>query len=168
MKTFASLALVALLAGCSGGGGSTAPSSPAAPGAPAAIGRAPHNGGPGTTSITYYDSYAPTGQCNPGVLTVNNSYAPAHNLSFPAGQGPPLVLSNCHFATSQYVMVTLGTPAYGSPFIRQTDYTVTVDAPDKAQVTGTWTACGATLPCTPGLTGTVNFTIGPPDSGGGL
>lgn len=165
MKTIASLALVAFLAGCSGGGGSTAPSNPLAPGA---IGRAPRNGGPGTTTITYYDQYAPVGQCNPGVLTVNNGYAPAHSLSFPAGQGPPLVLSLCHFSTPQYVNVTLGTPAYGTPFIRQTDYTVTVDAADSAQVTGTWTACGATLPCTPGLTGTVTFTIGPPDNGGGL
>ena len=165
MKTIASLALVAMLAGCSGGGGSTAPSNPIAP---AAIGRAPQNGGPGTTSITYYDTYANVGQCSPGVLTIMNSYAPAHNLSFPAGQGPPLVVSNCHFTTPQYVRVTLGTPAYGAPFIRQTDYTVTVDAPDAAQVTATWTACGATLPCTPGLTGTVNFTIGPPDGGGGL
>jgi hypothetical protein len=105
------------------------------------------------------------------VLTImvgsTGSY-PAHNLSFPAGQGPPLVVSNCHFSIPQYVRVTLGTPAYGAPYLRQTDYTVTVDAPDAAQVTGTWTACGTTLPCTPGLTGTVNFTIGPPDGGGGL
>jgi hypothetical protein len=165
VKTIASVTLVAILAGCSGGGGSTVSSNPIAP---AAIGRAPLNGGPGTTTITYYDTYANVGQCNPGVLTIMNSYAPAHNLSFPAGQGPPLVVSNCHFSTPQYVRVTLGTPAYGAPFIRQTDYTVTVDAPDAAQVTATWTACGATLPCTPGLTGTVNFTIGPPDSGGGL
>jgi hypothetical protein len=45
---------------------------------------------------------------------------------------------------------------------------VTVDAPDVAQVSATWTACGTTLPCTPGLTQTINFTIGPPDNGGGL
>ena len=60
--------------------------------------------------------------------------------------------------------VTLGEPEYGTPFVRQTDYTVTVDAADSAKVTGTWTDLGPTLPGTPGLSGTVNFTIGPPDN----
>ena len=164
MKTIASFALVALLAGCSGGGGS-APSNKTAP---AAVGRAPLSGGPGTTTLTYYDTYANVGQCSPGVLTIMNGYAPAHSLSFPAGQGPPLVVSNCNFTTPQYVRVTLGTPAYGAPFIRGSYYTITVDALDAAQVTATWTACGPTLPCNPGLTGTVTFTIGPPGGGGDL
>jgi hypothetical protein len=165
VKTIASLAFVALLAGCSGGGGSSAPTNQLAP---AAVGRVPLGGGPGTTTLTYYDTHADVGPCSPGVLTIMNGYAPAHNLSFPAGQGPPLVVSLCNFTTPQYVKVTLGTPAYGAPFIRNSFYTVTVDAPDAAQVTATWTACGPTLPCTPGLTGTVNYTIGPPDGGGGL
>jgi hypothetical protein len=166
MKRFTSIALVALLAGCSGGASSVPPGSNTT--TSAAV-RAPRTqGGPGTTTLTYLDTYAPTGQCHTGVLTINNSYAPATNLSFPAGQGPPLTLSNCHFTTPHYVRVTLGTPSYGTPFVRQTDYTVTVDAADSAQVTGTWTDLGPTLPGTPGLSGTVNFTIGPPDNGGGL
>jgi hypothetical protein len=168
MRTIAAIALVALLAGCSGGG-STTPSTSAAPAAPSAIGRTPHNGGPGTTSIIYYDTYGVVGPCHTGVLTIMNGYAPASSLSFPAGQGPPLVLSLCNFSTPQYVRVTLGTPTSGSPFIRQTDYTVTVDAPDSAGVTAAWTACGSSSTCaTPGLTGTVTYTIGPPDDGGGL
>ncbi|MBV9098773.1 MAG: hypothetical protein JO079_12030 [Frankiaceae bacterium] len=123
----------------------------------------------GKTSVTYYDTYGVVGPCSPGVLTLMNGYAPAHNLSFPAGQGPPLVVSLCNFSTPQYVQVTLGTPTSGAPFIRQSYYTVTVDAPDSAGVTATWTACGSSSTCaTPGLTGTVNYTIGPPDNGGGL
>ena len=160
MKTIASIALAALLAGCNGGG--------AAPPPPpnrvaAAAERAPQSGGPGTTSVTYYDQYAPTGgPCKTHELTIMNGYAPAENLSFPAGQGPPLVVSGCNFQTPQYVMVKLDKPKYGAPFIRQTDYTVTVDAPGPAKVTATWTACGPTLPCDPGLKGKVMFTIGPP------
>jgi hypothetical protein len=169
MKTFTSIALIALLAGCSGGASSVQPGQMTTITNPTAAVRVPKTqGGPGTTSLTYLDTYAPTGQCHTGVLTINNSYAPATNLSFPAGQGPPLILSNCHFTTPHYVRVTLGTPDYGTPFVRQTDYTVTVDAADSAKVTATWTDLGATLPGTPGLSGTVNFTIGPPDTGGGL
>ncbi len=81
------------------------------------------------------------------------------------GQGPPLVVSGCNFQTPQYVRVTLGKPAYGTPFLRQTDYTVTVDAPGPAQVTATWTVCGPALPCDAGIKGTVTFTIGPPSPG---
>jgi hypothetical protein len=165
-KTITSFALFALLAGCSGGGGSVSNLPASAPGAV----RAPlYNGGPGTTTLTYYDTYAPVGTCNTGVLTilVGGSY-PATHLNFAAGDGPPMIVSNCHFQTNQYVKVTLGTPAYGSPFIRQTDYTVTVDAPAAAQVTATWTALGPTLPGTPGLTGTVSYTIADPSGGGGL
>jgi hypothetical protein len=137
--------------------------------APASAVRVPQSGGPGTTTLTVYDTYAPVGVCHPGVLTlmVSTSY-PATHLSFPAGQGPPILVSNCHFQTNQYVRVTLGTPAYGAPFLRATDYQVTVDAPDAAQVTATWTALGPTLPGTPGLSGTISYTIGPPDNGGGL
>jgi len=163
LKTIASITLVALLAGCSGGGSAVVPSAPPNAIAPAAAARAPLSGGPGTTSLTYYDQYAPTGgPCEPHELTIMNGYAPAESLSFPAGQGPPLVVSGCNFQTPQYVRVTLGKPKYGTPFIRQTDYTVTVDAPGPAKVTATWTACGPTLPCDPGLKGTVTFTIGPP------
>ncbi len=166
MKKLTSLALVALLAGCSGHASSVPPDQGTTTSSHA---RAPQSGGPGTTTLTYYDTYAPVGVCHPGVLTimVGESY-PATHLNFAAGNGPPLELSNCHFQTPQYVKVTLGTPDYGSPFIRQSAYTVTVDAPDAAQVTATWTALGPTLPGTPGLTGTVSFTIGPPDGGGGL
>lgn len=169
MKTITSLALVALLAGCSGGGTSTVPPNSIAPVAPAAAVRAPQTvGGPGTTSLTYYDTYAPTGQCQPGRLTLNVSTFPVTHLSFPAGQGPPIVVSNCHFQTPQYVHVQLGHASYGTPFVRQTDYTVTVDAPAAAQVTATWTALGPTLPGDPGRSGSVSFTIGDPASGGGL
>jgi hypothetical protein len=166
VKTISALAIVALLAGCSGGASSVPSNTPLTTSAQV---RAPQTGGPGTTSVTYYDTYAPVGQCHPGVLTimVGGSY-PATSLSFPAGQGPPLQLSNCHFQTPQYVRVKLGTPEYGTPFVRQVDYTVTVDAPAAAKVTATWTALGPTLPGSPGLTGTVTFTIGDPDTGGGL
>lgn len=165
MKTIASIALAALLAGCNGGGPSPPPM-PSKPVAPAAAVRAPLSGGPGTTSVTYYDQYAPTGgPCEHHELTIMNGYAPAESLSFPAGQGPPLVVSGCNFQTPQYVVVTLGKPQYGTPFIRQTDYTVAVDAPGPAKVTATWTACGPTLPCDPGLKGKVTFTIGPPSPG---
>ncbi|MDP9106646.1 MAG: hypothetical protein M3N49_12030 [Candidatus Eremiobacteraeota bacterium] len=167
MKTIASIALAAVLAGCSGGG-STVTSSPSSAVAPAAAVRAPLSGGPGTTTLTYYDTHADVGPCEPHELTIMNGYAPAENLSFPAGQGPPLTVSLCNFQTPQYVRVTLDRPKYGTPFIRQTDYTVTVDAPGPAKVTATWTACGPTLPCDPGLKGTVTFTIGPPSPGGGL
>jgi hypothetical protein len=165
-KTIVSIALVALLAGCSGGASSVPANSS---NAPSAVLKAPRSGGPGTTSLTYYDTYAPVGQCHTGVLTimVGGSY-PATHLNFAAGDGPPLIVSNCNFTTPQYVKVTLGTPAYGSPYIRQTDYTVTVDAPAAAQVTATWTALGPTLPGSPGTSGQVSFTIGDPDTGGGL
>jgi hypothetical protein len=167
MKTMLSVALVALLAGCSGGASTSVPSS--RQDMPSAAVRAPQTtGGPGTTEVTYLDTYAPTGQCEPGKLTINNTYAPATDLSFPAGQGPPLILSNCNFTTPHYVRVTLGKPKYGTPFVRQTDYTVTVDAPGAAEVTATWTDLGPALPGTPGLKGRVHFTIGPPDGGGGL
>jgi hypothetical protein len=133
--------------------------------APAAVERAALSGGHGAT-VTYYDQYAPTGgPCEPHELRIMNGNAPAESLSFPAGQGPPLVVSGCNFQTPQYVRVTLGNAAYGTPFIRQTDYTVTVDAPGPAKVTATWTACGPTLPCDPGLKETVTFTIGPPSPG---
>ncbi|HYW53210.1 MAG TPA: hypothetical protein VE826_04520 [Dongiaceae bacterium] len=134
-----------------------------------AVVKAPRNGGPGTTTITYYDTYAPVGSCHTGQLTlmVGGSY-PATSLSFSAGNGPPIIVSNCNFSTPQYVKVTLGTPVYGSPYIRQTDYTVTVDADAAAKVTATWTALGSTLPGTPGLTGQITYTIGDPDGGGGL
>jgi hypothetical protein len=166
-KTMTSFALFALLAGCSGGGGSVVSNLPA--GAPAAAVRAPLSGGPGTTTVTYYDTYAPVGPCHPGVLTilVGGSFPTTH-LNFSAGNGPPLIVSNCHFQTPQYVRVKLGTPDYGAPFIRQTDYTVTVDAPAAAQVTATWTALGPTLPGDPGLKGKVSFTITDPSPGGGL
>lgn len=165
MKKFTSIALIALLAGCSGGASSVQPGTTTnATNQSAAVRKPQTQGGPGTTSLTYLDTYAPTGQCHTGVLSINVSYFPAVNLSFPAGQGPPLVLSNCNFTTPHYVRVTLGTPDYGTPFVRQTDYTVTVDAADSAKVTGTWTDLGPTLPGTPGLSGTVNFTIGPPDN----
>src|SRR5579885_3556877 len=147
-KTIASLALVALLAGCSGGASSISPvkSGTVASGAL----RTPHyNGGPGTTTLTYYATWAPTGPCNPGVLTLMNYYVPATSLHFAAGDGPPLVVSLCNFTT----------PQYGSPFIRQVDYTVTVDAPDSAKVVATWTALGPTLPGTPGTSGSVSYTI---------
>jgi hypothetical protein len=166
-KTIASLALVALLAGCSGGASSISPSKSGTVASGSL--RTPHyNGGPGTTTLTYYDTYAPVGQCYTGVLTLMNGYAPVTSLHFAAGDGPPLVVSNCNFSTPQYVKVTLGTPDYGSPFIRQSDYTVTVDAPDSAKVVATWTALGPTLPGTPGTSGSVSYTIDPPDGGGGL
>jgi hypothetical protein len=166
VKTIASIALIALLAGCSGGGAKSVPSQSL--GQSAGV-RAPRNGGPGTTTLTYYDTYAPVGSCVSGKLTlmVGGSY-PATALSFAAGDGPPIIVSNCNFTTPQYVKVTLGTPAYGSPFIRQTDYTVTVDSAAAAKVTATWTALGPSLPGTPGLSGTIDYTIGDPDSGGGL
>lgn len=153
------LAFLALLAGCSGHG-SSAP----APGPAVQNGvRAPQSlGGSGTTTLTYSDTYAPVGQCSPNVLTINNSSFPAQNLSFAAGQGPQLVLSNCNFTTPQYVSVKLGTPQYGYPYIRQDGYAITVDAFGPAKVTATWTALGTSLPGTPGLSGTVTFTIGPP------
>ena len=52
--------------------------------------------------------------------------------------------------------------------MRQTGYTVTVDSTNKASVTATWTGLGPTLPGTPGPSATVSFTIGDPDTGGGL
>ncbi len=58
--------------------------------------------------------------------------------------------------------MTLGKPAYGMPFARNSDFSVTVDAPGPDQGSATWTACGPTLPCDPGLKGDVTFTIGPP------
>ena len=168
MKTIASVALIALLAGCSGGGASSVPSNSVTTTTAAAV-RAPQTtGGPGTTSLTYFDTYAPVSQCEPEKLTLNVSLFPVTHLSFPAGQGPPIVVSNCNFQTPQYVRVKLGKPEYGTPFVRQTDYTVTVDAPAAAQVKATWTALGPTLPGDPGLKGTVTFTIGDPSSGGGL
>jgi hypothetical protein len=164
LKTTASIALVALLAGCSGGG-STIASSPSNPAAPAAVGRAPQSGGPGTTSITYYDTYAVVGPCEPHELTImvgtTGSFPASDPMRFPATQGPPLIVSNCNFQTNQYVRVTLGEPAYGTPFLRQSETTITVDAPGPAKVTATWTACGPTLPCDPGLKGKVTFEIGP-------
>lgn len=169
VKAITSLALFALLAGCAGGA-ATVPSGSTSAAAPSAAVRAPRsNGGPGTTTLTYYDTYAPVGQCHSGVLTlmVGGSY-PSTALSFPAGQGPPIEVSNCNFQTNQYVRVTLGTPSYGAPYISQTAYNVTVDAPDAAKVTATWTALGPTLPGTPGLSGSITYTIGPPDNGGGL
>jgi hypothetical protein len=169
MKTITSIALIALLAGCSGGASSVPSTLSNSVTSPSAAVRAPQTtGGPGTTSVTYFDTYAPVSQCHPGKLTLNVSLFPVTNLSFPAGQGPPIVVSNCNFQTNQYVRVKLGKPDYGTPFVRQTDYNVTVDAPAAAQVTATWTALGPTLPGDPGLKGTVTFTIGPPDSGGGL
>jgi hypothetical protein len=153
------IAFLAVLAGCSGHA-ATVPSRDAATSAGARAVRS--LGGAGTTTITYNDTYAPVGQCSSGVLTVNNGYTPVTSLSFPAGQGPQLVLSNCNFSTPQYVQVTLGTPAYGFPYIRQDGYAITVDAFGPAQVTATWTALGSTLPGTPGLSGTVTFTIGSP------
>jgi hypothetical protein len=168
-ETLALFALVALAAGCSSGHGtSTLPGSAGGSGSQGAA-RAPrYNGGPGTTTLTYYDTYAPVGQCTAGQLTLMSYYTPVHDLSFAAGNGPPLVVSNCNFSTPQYVKVTLGTPAYGSPYIKQVDYTVTVDADAAAKVTATWTALGPTLPGTPGTSGMVNYTIGDPDGGGGL
>ena len=159
MKTIVALALVALLAGCSGRTQSV-PNHEAAH----SIGRAPQSGGPGTTSLTYYDTHADYGPCSSGVLTLlvgaYMGYPAPATLSFPAGQGPPIEVSTCNFTTPQYVRVTLGTPSYGTPFIRQTDYAATVDAPAAAQVTATWTALGPTLPGTPGLSATVTYTIG--------
>ena len=168
MKTLTSLVLVALLAGCSGGASSvTSPSSNTAH--TSAGPRVPHyNGGPGTTSITYYDTYAPYGPCNGSGLTIMNSTFPVTSLSFAANDGPPLVLSNCHFTTPHYVNVSLGTPAYGHPYVKQVDYTVTIDSTDAASVTATWTDLGPTLPGSALNTGTVSFTIGDPDTGGGL
>lgn len=169
MKTLMSFAIVALLAGCSGGASSVpTPSNPSSLSAPASAVRTPQSGGPGTTSVTYYDTYAPVGQCHPGELTimVGGSF-PATDLTFAAGDGPPLILSNCNFQTPRYVRVTLGKAKYGAPFLRQVDYTVTVDAPAAAEVTATWTDLGPTLPGTPGLKGKVTFTITDP-SGGGL
>ena len=145
--------------------GSSTPSTPSSPLNLSAAVRAPLAGGPGTTSLTYYDTHADVGPCQPHALTIMNGYAPADNLSFPAGQGPPLVVSLCNFQTPQYVRVKLGKPAYGTPFVRNSDYTVTVDAPGPAKVTATWTACGPALPCDPGLKGDVTFTIGPPAPG---
>jgi hypothetical protein len=164
-KTITSFALVVLLAGCSGGPTSVVSKNPTTTSSGV---RTPQSGGPGTTTVTYYDQYAPVGPCHAGQLTIMNSAFPVTHLNFSAGNGPPLVVSNCNFQTPQYVRVTLGTPSYGSPFLRQVDYTVTVDSEAAAQVTATWTALGPTLPGTPGLTGTVSFTIGPPDGGGGL
>jgi hypothetical protein len=164
VKTIISFALIALLAGCSGGA-SSVPSKSLAPEAGV---RVPQSG-PDTVSVTYYDTYAPVGQCVPGklVLMVGGSF-PATELSFPAGEGPPIQVSNCNFDTPQYVLVTLAKPKYGAPFLRQTDYQVTVDAPAAAKVKATWTALGPTLPGTPGLKGTIDYTIGDPSPGGGL
>lgn len=163
MKSIASVALVVLLAGCQGGAASPPP--PPNRIAPAAVGRAPLSGGPGTTTLTYYDTHADVGPCENNKLTIMNGFAPANDLSFPAGEGPPLTVSLCNFTTPQYVQVTLEKPKYGDPFIRQTDYTVTVDAPGPAKVTAIFTACGPTLPCDPGLKAKVTFTIGPPSPG---
>ncbi|HEY0396694.1 MAG TPA: hypothetical protein VGD01_19615 [Candidatus Elarobacter sp.] len=170
MKTILSFAMVALLAGCSGGATSVpTPSNPISVTAPAATVRAPQSGGPGTTSVTYYDTYAPVGPCTPHELTIlaGGSF-PVTHLDFAAGDGPPLIVSNCNFQTPQYVRVTLSKIQYGAPFIRQVDYTVTVDAPGPAQVTATWVALGPTLPGHPGLKGKVTFTISAPSGGGGL
>ena len=169
MKTriLTSFALIALLAGCSGGAQSVPSNSKQS--VPSSTGRTVKTtGGPGTTSVTYLDTHGVVGPCYPGRLTIMNGYAPATSLSFAANDGPPLVLSLCHFSTPRYVNVSLSTPAYGHPFVRQTDYTVTVDSVDAASVTATWTDLGPTLPGTPGLTGTVTYTIGDPDTGGGL
>jgi hypothetical protein len=153
------IAFLALLAGCSGHGSSAPAPGPAAQGGA----RAPQSlGGSGTTSLTYYDTYAPTASCSSGVLTITNGSFAVQNLSFAAGQGQQLLVSNCNFTTPQYVKVTLGTPQYGYPYIRQDGYTITVDAFAPAKVTATWTALGTSLPGTPGLTGSVTFTIGSP------
>jgi hypothetical protein len=162
MRTIMSLAVVALLAGCSGGASSVPPASSSGTMTSGAV-RAPQSGGPGTRSVTYYDTYAPVSECHPGQLTitVGGSY-PATHLSFAAGDGPQLILSNCNFTTPSYVRVELGKPKYGAPFLRQVDYTVTVDAPAAAEVTATWTDLGPTLPGTPRHKGTVTFTIGDP------
>jgi hypothetical protein len=166
VKALTSVALVALLAGCAGGASSV--SSPSSrPMTTSAGPRVPHNGGPGTTSITYYDTYAPDGECHPGKLTIMDSLFPVTDLSFAAGDGPPLVLSNCNFTTPQYVNVTLEVES-GSPFIRQTDYTVTIDAPAAARAKATWTALGPTLPGTPDHKGKVSFTISDPSGAPGL
>jgi hypothetical protein len=158
-KIACTIAFLALLAGCSGHGSSVPAPGPAAQGGARAT---KSLGGAGTTSLTYSDTYAPGGQCSPNALTINNSTFAAQNLSFSAGQGPQLVLSNCNFTTPQYVRVTLGTPQYGYPYIRQDGYAITVDAFAPAKVTATWTALGTSLPGTPGLTGSVTFTIGSP------
>jgi hypothetical protein len=169
VKRLTAFALIALLAGCSGGA-SSVPSKMTAPTAPNAAGRHVQSGGPGTTQVTYYDTYAPVAPCHAGQLTILVSTSfPTTHLSFPAGQGPPLIVSNCNFQTPQYVTVKLGKPAYGAPFLRVTDYQVTVDAPGPAQVTATWTTSGPTGEGDGGdATGTVTFTIGAPSSGGPL
>jgi hypothetical protein len=169
LKTIPSIALIALLAGCSGGA-SSVPSNPTTNLAQTGGARAIRStGGPGTTTVTYYDTYAPVAPCTNHklTLTVDGSY-PATELSFSAGNGPPIIVSNCNFQTPQYVRVTLGEPAYGAPYVRQTDYTVTVDAPAAAKVKATWTALGPTLPGDPGLKGTIEYTISDPAPGGGL
>ena len=106
-KAIAYVAFVVLLTGCAGHG-TSAPIQQQATHSGARLPR--QTGGPGHASLTYYDTLAVTGPCNPGVLTIMNSYTVAQNLSFPAGQGPPLTVSNCNFSTPQYVRVTLGTP----------------------------------------------------------
>ncbi len=161
-KLLYAVAFVTLLAGCSGHGASAPPS---ATGGHASNGgaRAPRSiGGTGTTSLTYYDQYAVTTNCNASGLTITNGYYAVSSASFAAGQGPQLMVSTCNFSTPQYVKVTLGTPAYGFPYIRQDGYMITVDAFGPAQVTATWTALGPTLPGTPGLSTTVTYTIGSP------
>jgi hypothetical protein len=162
MRKFAYLiAAIAMLAGCSGHGSSTPRSGPAVQSGSHAV---KSLGGSGTTTMTYYDQYAPTGgPCNASGLTIVNGTIAASNISFAAGQGPQLVLSNCGgFTTSQYVSVALGTPQYGHPYIRQDGYATTIDAYAPAKVTATWTALGSSLPGTPGATGTVTVTIGSP------
>jgi hypothetical protein len=166
-RIVSSLALVALLAGCSGSA-STVPANSKQSVPSGGVRTVKTTGGPGTTSLTYLSTYAPYGPCSGPGLTIMAGYFPVTSLSFAANDGPPLVVSNCHFSTPHYVNVTLGTPAYGSPFVRQTDYTVTVDSTNKASVTATWTDLGPTLPGTPAATATVSFTIGDPDTGGGL
>jgi hypothetical protein len=156
-KLLYAVAFLTLLAGCSGHEAS-APS-PAAGGAATHGGaRAPRSiGGTGTTSLTYNDTYAVYTNCNPSGLTITNGSYAVSSLSFPAGQGQQLMVSNCNgFTTPQNVKVTLGTPSYGFPYIREDGYNITVDAFGPAQVTATWTALSS------GQTGTVTYTIGSP------
>ncbi|MDB5071843.1 MAG: hypothetical protein JWM87_2954 [Candidatus Eremiobacteraeota bacterium] len=161
MRKFAFVIMfLALLAGCSGHGSSTPAPGPAAQSGA----RAPQSlGGVGTTSLTYNATYTTySGSCNPNTLLLTTGSYAVQNLSFPAGQGPQLYVANCNFTTPQYVRVTLGTPQYGYPYIRQDAYKTTVDAFGPAKVTATWTALGTSLPGTPGASGSVTFTIGSP------
>lgn len=178
MKTIAAIAFVALLTGCAGSRSSVPPAgqltSQTGSREPQYVTIQPGFG------VEYLDTYAPVGPCQPGVLTIMSGRAPVTSLSFPAGQGPPLVVSNCNFFTPQNVIVYLNTPTYGAPVLRYTNQTITVDAPGPAQVTATWSAAGAPGPesairspqsktplgtATPSPTATVTFTIGAPQSG---